>query len=187
MNWPIYVIFGTVASYLLIFLLVVLANSQKGLGLGQFCRTPKELQSTVSKRIAPAPFYNKQRTFRFCYGGLYALDVLLMITSVLFSAITAYLVLDPTVSSSDTVLCLAVSLTATILKATLNLEKRARPYIKAVRILEFAILRYEYSDAGSENNPSDPHDPSPSPGAPSYQILLEANEAAEQLIAREYE
>ena len=110
MNWPIYVIFGTVAFYLLIFLLVIFANSRKGLGLGPFCRTQKELQGTVSKRIAPNPFYNKQRTFRFCYGGLYALDVLLMITSVLFSAITAYLVLDPTVSSSDTVLCLAVSL-----------------------------------------------------------------------------
>lgn len=180
MRWPLYVIFGTVAAYLLTFFLVVLANNRKGLGLGQFCRSQKELQSTVSSRMAPAPFYNKQRTFRLCYGVLYTLDVLLMITSVLFSAITAYLVLDPTVSPGDTVLCLAIALTATLLKASLNLERRARPYIKAVRIMEFAILRYEYG-----TNDADPQEPDQDP--PSIQILLDANEAAEQLIAREYE
>lgn len=84
MSWPIYVICGTVIFYFLIFLPVLFANIKKSIGLGQFCRTPKDLQNTVSKRVAPAPFYNKQRTFRFCYGGLYAFDILLLITSVLF-------------------------------------------------------------------------------------------------------
>lgn len=185
MSWPIYVICGTVIFYFLIFLLVLFVNIKKSIGLGQFCRTPKELQNTVSKRIAPAPFYNKQRTFRFCYGGLYAFDVLLLITSVLFSAITAYLVLDHNVSSRDTVLCLAISLTATILRASLDLEKRARPYIQAVRILEFAILRFEYSD--SDAAPQASGDGEPDPNNSPFQILLEANEAAENLIAREYE
>lgn len=150
-------------------------NKDLKIGLGQFNRTPKQIEKTVSKRIAPAPFYYKQRTFRISYGLLRALDTLLLITSLLYSAITAYLILDSTVTSTETVLCLIIATLSSTLKSTLRLDRMAVPYIEAVRILEKAILRYEYEPASFNKTLFGVED------------LLAANEEAEALIQNKNE
>lgn len=180
MTWVHWTIVGTICTYIFVFVALFFLSGKKSIGLGQFSRKPAEIEGAVSQRIAPAPFYYKQRTFRFCYGMILTFDKLLLITSVLYSALTAYLILDSMISPSMTVVCLVISAVSSTLKASLGLEKAAKPYIEAVRIMENAILRYEYSNhesslfrSGSMDNP--------------YQLLLDANEAAEKLISHDYE
>lgn len=155
--------------YAFAFLAFWAINKDLKIGLGQFSRTPEQIEKTVSKRIAPAPFYYKQRTFRISYGLLRTFDTLLLVTSLLYSAITAYLILDKTVMPGETILCLVIATLASTLKGTLRLDRIAIPYIEAVRILEKAILRYEYEPDKSLEN------------------LLAANEEAEVLIQNKNE
>lgn len=184
MDWVIEILIGTGILYALILLVLFVANCKKSVGLGQFSRTPKQVEDAVSKQIAPAPFYYKQRTFRLCYGTFQALDKLLLVTSIFYSALTAYLILDPDIPAGTTIVCLVISTVASTLKSSLNLDKIAKPYIEAVRILEAAILRYEYSaiDAHTGNFTPDSTPPSGEPSNP-YDVLLKANDDAERLIS----
>lgn len=180
MIWITWIFILTEIAYLIVFVGLIFSNKKKSIGLGQFARTPEQVEAAVSQRIAPAPFYYKQRTFRLCYGMIQAFDKLLLITSLLYSALTAYLILDATISSGTTVACLVISTVSSTLKASLGLEKMAKPYIDAVRIMENAILHYEYSnpEPASDHNSKD-NNP--------YQILLDANETAEKLISHSWE
>ncbi len=161
--------------YVLAFMAFFVINKKKDIGLGQFCRTPELVEEQVSKRVAPAPFYYKQRTFRISYGLIRIFDTLLLITSLLYSAITAYLILDSSVTSAETILCLIIATLSSTLKSILRLDRMAAPYIEAVRILEKAILRYEYEPLSSK------------PEFQGITALLEANEKAEDLIQNKNE
>lgn len=188
MNWVAWVIIITIGIYIALFAALLVINKKKSVGLGQFARTPEQVEECVSQRVAPAPFYYKQRTFRMCYGLNHMLDKMLLMTSVVYSALTAYLILDASISVSYTVVCLVFSTTASTLKAALGLGEKAKPYIKAVRIMENAILRYEYSSA-SDLDPNSASDPAPQSEKQKnpFEILLDANERAEKIIAQDYE
>lgn len=182
MDWITGVFIGTGGLYVLIFSLLFISYKRRSVGLGMFSRTSNQIEGVNSKRIAPAPFYYKQRIFRWCYFSLHALDKLLLVTSLAYSALTAYLILDSSVESSVSIACLVVSTVTSTLKTTLGLDKMAKPYIAAVRLLEIAILQYEYSDSAALSD-----DPETPPNASQYQILLDANAAAERLISQDYE
>lgn len=174
-SWLVWLTIAVGVIYLLTFFAFFIISKRKKIGLGQFDRTPEQVESQVSKRIAPAPFYYKQRTFRISYGLIRTFDMLLLITSLLYSAITAYLILDTTVTATETILCLILATLSSTLKSVLRLDRMACPYIEAVRILEKAILRYEYEPTSLTQTLF------------GIEGLLEANEKAEDLIQSKYE
>lgn len=69
---------------------------RNSIGFGQFNHKASEIETVKPPRIAPAFFYNKQRTFRFCYTAFIAFDTILLISSLFFSTFTAYMILVPT-------------------------------------------------------------------------------------------
>ena len=173
----------TIGLYVLAFAGLSLVSRKVDYGVRQFSRTAEELKLHVSKKVAPAPFYKKQRTFRLCYATIQVFDKLLLLTSLFYSALTAYLILDESVGSGYTVVCLVISTVSSTLKATLNLDKFSSVYIEAVRKIELAILRYEYSDE-SVMGYSDPkkclfNKCQENP----FEGLLRANEEAERMIS----
>lgn len=179
------ILIGTLAIYFVALAVFLIIHAVKRHGCAQFGRTLEAVNKQVSSQIAPAPFYYKQQVFRLSYGLLHTLDKLLLVTSVIYSALTAYLILDASAETSITITFLVISTSSSILKSSLGLDKMARPYIEAVRIMEDAILRYEYKtnainfeaaqavDAGLYN--------------PDYAILLDAAEKAEKTIHAEFE
>ena len=153
MHWSIYVIIVNLVCWIGLTIILAFSFNIKRKGLEIYSRRYDEINKVVSNYVAPAPFYNKQRSFRLWYWTVNAFDKALLITSLEFSAITAYLILDPSLQSSisettgsspQAVICLVISALTSTLKMTLRLDKVAKPYIDAARIMENAILEYEY-------------------------------------------
>ena len=120
--WCAVILGITAFIYLSILIGIVIIYRAKKIGVRQFGRLPDDIKDKVSPRIAPSPFYEKQRTYRLCYGFTHTMDKLLLVTSVLYSALTAYMVIDDNASQAFTVIFLVISTSTSILKSSLGLE-----------------------------------------------------------------
>lgn len=179
------ILIGTLVVYAVTLVGFFIIHAIKKHGCAQFGRTSAIVKKQVSSQIAPAPFYRKQQVFRLSYGLLHTLDKLLLITSVIYSALTAYLILDTSAQTSITITFLVISTSSSILKSSLGLDKIARPYIEAVRIMESAILRYEYKTTPVNSDIAQSVDAGLC--NPDYAILLDASEKAEKTIQSKFE
>ena len=173
MHWSVCVIIVNLICWVFLTILLAVSFKAKRKAFSLYSREYGDIKRNVSLTSAPAPFYNKLRSFRLWYWTVNAYDKALLITSLEFSAITAYLILDPTIisvstgSSPQAVICLVISALTSTLKMTLRLDKVAKPYIDAARIMENAILEFEYGAGQSDK----------------MDALVKANAEAERLIS----
>lgn len=115
-------------------------------------------------KIAPSIYYYKQRIFRFAYGFFIVIHYILMLMSVSFTSLTIYMVMDRKISLYIRIFISVMAAITTTLQITLRFEKIAEGYIRAMRILEQAILEYEHREETQ------------------LDILLIANKKAEKII-----
>lgn len=179
MHWSLYVIIGNLICWFALTIILICLFNVKRKGLLFNLGIYKDISKTESTDVAPAPFYHKQRIFRLWYWTINTFDKALLITSLEFSTITAYLILDPTLStvgneiassSPQAVICLVISTLTSTLKMALRLDKVAKPYVDAARIMENAILEYEYCEGTVDVNQR-------------LSKLVEANAHAEKIIS----
>lgn len=119
----------------------------------------------IHNRTAPKLYYDKQRLYRFYYGFFIGLHYFFVIASVVFSALTITMVMD--IKGVPQTVKLIISSLATItntFQVILRFDKIAIRKLYAVRILEQAIIDFEYNDDED------------------YSILVEANKKAEETI-----
>lgn len=157
--WVIFVgvlVVGIVISICLFFLHFY---HQKDLGKKFFENSEKPFN-----KKAPEMYYHKQRMFRLCYGFFIGVHYFLVVSSISFTSITIYMVMD---NNLDLFIRISISVMAAItttLQTVLRFDKVGEGYICAMRIIEQAILEYE------ERRDTD------------LDVLLQANIEAEQVI-----
>lgn len=157
--WVIFVgvlVVGIVISICLFFLHFY---HQKDLGKKFFENSEKPFN-----KKAPEMYYHKQRMFRLCYGFIIGVHYFLVVSSISFTSITIYMVMD---NNLDLFIRISISVMAAItttLQTVLRFDKVGEGYICAMRIIEQAILEYE------ERRDTD------------LDVLLQANIEAEQVI-----
>ena len=157
--WVIFVgvlVVGIVISICLFFLHFY---HQKDLGKKFFENSEKPFN-----KKAPEMYYHKQRMFRLCYGFFIGVHYFLVVSSISFTSITIYMVMD---NNLDLFIRISISVMAAItttVQTVLRFDKVGEGYICAMRIIEQAILEYE------ERRDTD------------LDVLLQANIEAEQVI-----
>ena len=157
--WVIFVgvlVVGIVISICLFFLHFY---HQKDLGKKFFENSEKPFN-----KKAPEMYYHKQRMFRLCYGFFIGVHYFLVVSSISFTSITIYMVMD---NNLDLFIRISISVMAAItttLQTVLRFDKVGEGYICAMRNIEQAILEYE------ERRDTD------------LDVLLQANIEAEQVI-----
>lgn len=157
--WVIFVgvlVVGIVISICLFFLHFY---HQKDLGKKFFENSEKPFN-----KKAPEMYYHKQRMFRLCYGFFIGVHYFFVVSSISFTSITIYMVMD---NNLDLFIRISISVMAAItttLQTVLRFDKVGEGYICAMRIIEQAILEYE------ERRDTD------------LDVLLQANIEAEQVI-----
>ena len=157
--WVIFVgvlVVGIVISICLFFLHFY---HQKDLGKKFFENNEKPFN-----KKAPEMYYHKQRMFRLCYGFFIGVHYFLVVSSISFTSITIYMVMD---NNLDLFIRISISVMAAItttLQTLVRFDKVGEGYICAMRIIEQAILEYE------ERRDTD------------LDVLLQANIEAEQVI-----
>ncbi|MBQ3509760.1 MAG: hypothetical protein IJA90_07085 [Peptococcaceae bacterium] len=153
-----------VAGFLLVIAVIVLAvfgASYKNKELGNAFMKKSE---KPFKRTAPSIYYDKQMIFRKCYGFFIGVHTLLVILSTVLTIITIYMVMDTQLALNIRITVGVLAAASANLQISLRYDKVAEAYIQAMRILEQAILEYEQTENAS------------------YQILLDANRRAEEVI-----
>lgn len=157
--WVIFVgalVVGIVISICLFFLHFY---HQKDLGKKFFENSEKPFN-----KKAPEMYYHKQRMFRLCYGFFIGVHYFLVVSSISFTSITIYMVMDDNLDLFIRISTSVMAAITTTLQTVLRFDKVGEGYICAMRIIEQAILEYE------ERRDTD------------LEVLLQANIEAEQVI-----
>lgn len=162
-NWIIYTI---------IFLLILIfiggkiffkVYKNKDIGKKFFQESEKPFQKS-----APNIYYDKQMLFRKYYGFFIGVHYVLVVLSISLTTITIYMVSDENLNFNLRMIVSVLAAISTTFQVILRFDKVAEGYIRAVRIMEQAILEYEQCEDAD------------------FDVLLEANRRAEEIIHNMY-